>query len=71
MATVKPPLAVKVGDTAQLRKPHACGGNEWLVIAVGMDIRVRCNKCGRSVLLPRSEFEKSVKRLTPAGKEEL
>lgn len=61
---MKPPLPVMAGDMAVLRKPHACGANEWTVVAVGMDIRLQCVQCGRSVLLPRSDFERAVKRIT-------
>ncbi len=60
------PPTVKLGDLVELRKPHACGTNQWVVVRTGVDIRVRCLQCGRSVLMPRTEFLKAVKRLTPA-----
>jgi hypothetical protein len=63
---VKPPLVVNLGDSVIMRKPHPCGSNQWTVTAVGMDIRLECDKCGRSVLLPRAEFERAVKTITPA-----
>jgi len=62
--SMRPPLSIRVGDTAGLRKPHACGANQWVVTSTGVDIRVRCLKCGRSVLMPRTDFERAVKRLT-------
>jgi hypothetical protein len=60
---VRPPLSIALGDIVEMRKPHACGGNQWVVIRIGMDIRVRCSQCGRSVLMPRTDFERAVKRL--------
>jgi hypothetical protein len=60
---MRPPLSIRPGDTAELRKPHACGANQWVVTSTGVDIRVRCLKCGRSVLMPRTEFERAVRRL--------
>jgi hypothetical protein len=52
-----------LGDIVQMKKPHPCGGNEWEVIRMGMDIRIKCQTCGRSVLLPRSQFEKDMKKV--------
>ncbi|WP_282199038.1 DUF951 domain-containing protein [Collibacillus ludicampi] len=52
-----------LGDIVQMKKPHPCGGNEWAVIRMGMDIRIKCQTCGRSVLLPRSQFEKDMKKV--------
>jgi len=46
----------------ELKKPHPCGTNRWEVIRLGMDIRVLCKGCGRSVLLPRDKLERRIKR---------
>jgi hypothetical protein len=64
---MRPPLSIRVGDTAELRKPHACGANQWVVTSTGVDIRVRCLKCGRSVLMPRTDFERAARRLASPG----
>jgi hypothetical protein len=61
------PLEVHVGDRVRLRKPHPCGGYEWEVTRTGADIGIRCLTCGRSVMLPRSKFEKQVKALLNGG----
>lgn len=61
LLTMKPPLAIHVGDVVQMRKPHPCGGYRWVVTRVGSDIGIRCLTCGRRVMLPRSRFEKGVK----------
>lgn len=50
-----------LGDVVRLRKPHPCGGYEWEVTRLGMDIRIRCLKCSHQVMVPRVRFEKSVK----------
>ncbi|MBO2531302.1 hypothetical protein SAMN04488025_10530 [Planifilum fulgidum] len=56
-----------LGDIVEMKKPHPCGTNAWKVIRMGMDIRMKCTGCGHSVLLPRSRFEKRMKRvLIPA-----
>ncbi len=50
-----------------MKKGHACGTNCWRIIRVGMDIRIKCEKCGRSVLIPRSRFERRVKTVLSEG----
>ncbi len=53
-----PIVKVKVGDVVRLKKPHACGANEWEVEKLGMDIGLLCRGCGRRVRLLRSEFDR-------------
>lgn len=50
-------------DLVQMKKPHPCGTNEWEIIRMGMDIRIKCVHCKHSVLIPRSEFEKKMKKV--------
>ncbi|MDD2555631.1 MAG: DUF951 domain-containing protein, partial [Syntrophaceticus sp.] len=42
-----------LGDVVSMRKQHPCGSNEWEILRIGMDFRIRCLKCGRMVMLPR------------------
>lgn len=41
-----------------MKKPHPCGSYNWEVIRMGADIKIKCQGCGRIVMLARSEFEK-------------
>lgn len=50
-----------VGQRVQMKKGHPCGTNSWIIIRVGMDFRLKCDNCGRSVLIPRSRFMRRVK----------
>ncbi len=52
-----------VGDVVRLRKNHPCGSYDWEITRTGMDIRIKCLGCGHQVLLPRLQFEKSVKKV--------
>jgi len=56
-------MAYNIGDIVQMKKNHPCGGKEWEVLRVGMDFRIKCMTCGHLVMLPRSKFEKSVKKV--------
>ncbi|MCR5703658.1 MAG: DUF951 domain-containing protein [Eubacterium sp.] len=52
----------QLGDIVVLKKGHPCGANEWEVIRVGADFKVKCRGCNRIVMMPRKVFEKSVKK---------
>lgn len=55
--------AFQLGDIVMMKKPHPCGANEMEIIRMGMDIRVKCVGCKHSVLIPRSKFEKRLKKV--------
>jgi hypothetical protein len=46
-----------LGDVVRLRRTHPCGGDTWLVDRLGADIGLRCQTCGRHVLLERRVLE--------------
>jgi hypothetical protein len=54
---------IHVGDRVQMKKPHPCGSDEWLVYRIGADIGIRCAGCDRRVLLARSDFFKRLKKV--------
>lgn len=54
-----------LGDRVILRKPHACGSNEWEITRTGADIKLKCTNCARVVMLDRIEFLRSVRKLIP------
>jgi len=59
------PMHLEIGDRLRLRKPHPCGNYDWVVVRLGADIGLSCEKCGRRVLLPRSEVERRTKQMLP------
>lgn len=61
-------MEIHLDDVVCMRKPHPCGGYEWQVVRVGADIGIRCLTCGRRVMLPRSQFEKRVKKVVRSGR---
>ena len=46
-------MNVNVGDILEMKKPHPCGGNRMLVLRVGADFRLKCEKCGHDLMLRR------------------
>lgn len=43
------PMKLYVGDIVQTKKNHPCGGNQWEIMRVGMDFRIRCTTCDHQV----------------------
>ncbi len=65
--TDRPTLALLLGDVLRLRRPHPCGGSEWLVDRVGADIGLRCRTCGRHVLVERRTVERRLAGVVSRG----
>jgi len=61
----KPPMEFAMGERVRLRKPHPCGSYEWTVTRLGADIGLKCESCGRYVMLSRRELEKRLKTKLP------
>ena len=56
-------MLLNIGDRIKMRKTHPCGSDEWTVTRVGADIKIRCEGCGRVVMMDRPDFEKRVKKI--------
>ncbi|MGB8706721.1 MAG: DUF951 domain-containing protein [Dehalococcoidia bacterium] len=56
-------MEIEVNDIVCLRKKHPCGGDEWQVVRLGVDIRIKCLKCQKLVLLERGVLERRMKTL--------
>lgn len=53
-----------IHDIVEMKKQHPCKkSNDWEIIRMGADIRIKCQGCGASVLFPRREFEKKLKKI--------
>lgn len=48
----------EVNEQIVMKKPHPCGGKEWVVVAVGAEVKLRCLRCGRFLNLSRDELKK-------------
>lgn len=55
-----PVLDLYLGDVVRLRRRHPCGGDTWLIDRLGADIGLRCEGCGRHVLIERPSLERRV-----------
>ena len=53
----------ELGSKVIMKKPHPCGTNEWEITRLGADIKIKCVKCSRSIMMPRIEFNKKLKKV--------
>ena len=56
-------MKFNVGQVIKMKKPHPCGANEWEILRVGMDFRLKCKGCDHQVMVPRKLVEKNFKGL--------
>ncbi len=60
-------MEYKINDIVEMKKEHPCRlSKQWKIIRVGADIRIKCLGCGNSVMFPRHEFEKKLKKVIPS-----
>ena len=60
----------EVGDIVKLKKQHPCGSNEWEILRVGADFRLKCLGCGHQVMVTRKLVEKNTTRGLRKAEEE-
>ena len=53
----------KLNDVTMMKKKHACGCNLFDITRTGADIKIRCQKCGKVIMLDRNDFIKSAKKI--------
>ncbi len=64
-------LPLFVGDVVRLRRAHPCGTDTWQIDRLGADIGLRCQGCGRHVLLERRQLERRLVAFVERGDPEL
>ena len=60
-------MEVRIGDVLLMKKNHPCGGTKFVVLRSGMDFKLRCEKCGHEIEIPRSKAEKNIKQIIREG----
>lgn len=54
---------IDIGTIVTMKKGHPCGSNEWEIVRLGADLKIKCVNCGRLIMMPRIEFNKKVKKI--------
>lgn len=53
----------QLNSIVMMKKAHPCGCSEFQITRLGADIKIKCCNCGRSIMLPRIEFNKKIKKI--------
>ena len=53
----------KLGSIVIMKKQHPCGTNKWEITRIGTDIKIKCLECKRTIMIPRIEFNKKLKKV--------
>lgn len=57
-------MEYNLNDIIEMKKNHPCKKSKyWEIIRMGADIRIKCLGCGASILFPRFEFNKKIKKV--------
>ena len=56
-------MDLKAGDRNEMKKQHPCGCKTFELLRVGMDFKIKCEGCGREVMVPRKKVEKNIKKV--------
>ncbi|HIW12777.1 MAG TPA: DUF951 domain-containing protein [Candidatus Salinicoccus stercoripullorum] len=50
-----------MNDVVEMKKQHPCGSRLFRITRLGADIKIKCEQCGRVIMMPRRDFEKRMK----------
>ena len=56
-------MDIQVGDIVKLKKQHQCGSQEWEVLRIGADFRLKCEGCGHQIMIARKLVEKNLREI--------
>lgn len=63
-------MIYELGSLVEMKKPHACTikatgkkANEWEIVRMGADIKIRCTNCDHIVMMGRYDFNRKLKKV--------
>jgi len=58
-------LNYELGDIVELKKEHPCKArsNQFEIVRVGADLKIKCLGCGNIILISRENFNQRLKRI--------
>lgn len=54
-------MEFEIGQIIKMKKKHPCGSDQWEIMRVGADFRLKCVGCGHQIMLKRTMVEKNVR----------
>ena len=56
-------MEFSIGDIIKMKKSHPCGSQEWEILRVGADFRLKCMGCGHQSMIARKLVEKNTRNI--------
>ena len=56
-------MDISVVYRVDTKKQHPCGCKTFEILRVGMDFKIKCEKCGREVMAPEKKKKKNIKKI--------
>lgn len=53
----------EIGTVIETKKKHPCGSALWTIVRTGADYKIKCNGCGRIIMLEYEELNKKIKKV--------
>ena len=60
-APARRPHDFVAGEVLQLRRPHVCGSDRFVVTWAALDVRLSCSGCGARLILTRQRLNGRLK----------
>jgi hypothetical protein len=54
-------MKYSIGDHLFTKKKHVCGADEWEVLRTGAEIKIKCVKCSREIMVFKTELDKKIR----------
>ena len=54
-------MDIRLNDILVMKKAHPCGEKRWKVLRTGADFRLKCQRCGHELMIPRLKAEKNIR----------
>ena len=61
-------MEYQVGNIVRTKKQHPCGSKLWELTRVGVDFKLKCQRCGHVIVLPREKALKVITKKIETGK---
>ncbi len=55
-------IDISIGDIIETKKAHPCGSKTWKIIRTGADVKLKCEICGRIIMMGYDDFTKRYRK---------
>jgi hypothetical protein len=57
-------MKYEINDIVTLKKQHVCGAYDWIVVRTGAELKIKCSKCNREIMILKKELDKKIKKIS-------